>query len=484
MNSNEKNNQIPGLESNDHLYNSSNSEKTYDSSLNQTDVVNQDAVRTIENEEGNESKEKVHVRDDVQESIQLDSDTVKGQKPSRKQNKSLMGKGFIKTVAAGVVGSVITLSVLPFTDYSEWVNSSNSTAQVENKSEYSSSGSKSAVNIQNTKSTGSSIADVVEEALPAIVGIVNIQQSQSNPFFPQQGQQSNEGVEAGSGSGVIFKKDSKYAYIVTNNHVIENAQEIEVSLESGEKTKAQLIGTDALSDLAVLTIDAKYAKSTLDFGDSSVLRAGEQVVAIGNPLGLDFSRTVTQGIVSAVNRSVAVSTSAGEWEMNVIQTDAAINSGNSGGALINTEGQIIGINSMKIAENGVEGLGFAIPSNDVVPIINEIIDKGKVERVYVGVGLASLEEIPQYYLQNLPQDIESGVMVTSVDQNSAAYRAGIQVQDVIVGINDTNISNSTEFRKYLYSKLKVGDKASIKLYRQGQLKTVEVTLSSTGASSY
>ncbi|MGM9925367.1 MAG: S1C family serine protease [Bacillus sp. (in: firmicutes)] len=400
---------------------------------------------------------------------------AKQRKPKEKKST-----GWLKTISAGVVGSVLTLSILPFTDYSEWVDRSEQSATVQQENSSSESSNSGAVKIQQTTTAASSIADMVEKAVPAIVGVVNIQQSQNNYFYPQQGQrgQSSEGVETGSGSGVIFKKDSKYAYIVTNNHVIENAQTIEISLESGEKTTAQLIGTDALSDLAVLTIDAKYAESVLEFGDSDQLRTGEQVVAIGNPLGLDFSRSVTQGIVSALNRSVTVSTSAGDWEMNVLQTDAAINAGNSGGALINTAGQVIGINSLKISENGVEGLGFAIPSNEAVPIINEIIEKGKVERVYLGVGLAGLDEIPGYYLQNLPQNVEEGVMITSVNQNSAAGKAGLQVQDVIVSINGHKVSNSVEFRKYLYTNLKVGDKATLKLYRQGEMKTVEVTLAS------
>ena len=194
---------------------------------------------------------------------------------------------------------------------------------------------------------------------------------------------------------------------MTNNHVIEGAEKLEVSLESGEKTTAELVGKDALSDLAVLTIDAKYADTSLEFGDSDKLRAGDAVVAIGNPLGLDFSGTVTQGIVSAVNRSINVNTSAGEWEMNVIQTDAAINPGNSGGALLNTAGQVIGINSLKISESGVEGLGFAIPSNEVIPLIEEMTANGQVERPYIGIGLADLDQVPRIYLQGLPQKLKA-----------------------------------------------------------------------------
>ncbi|MEH6940249.1 S1C family serine protease [Bacillus sp. JJ722] len=457
------------------LYNEdSNQEFNKDNNINE----NETDQETSSIEEMNNDTEKNVMTEEMK---QDSTSTLKQRKPKIGKSKSWM-----KTISAGVIGSVLTLSILPFTDYPEWINQPN------NPTEQSSSSAteKGPVKAQPTAASNSSLADMVEKALPAIVGVVNIQQSQpSNFFLPQEGlegQQGNpgEGIEAGSGSGVIFKKDDKYAYIVTNNHVIEDAEEIEISLASGERTKAQLIGKDALSDLAVLTIDAKYATTTLDFGDSSALRVGEQVAAIGNPLGLDFSRSVTQGIISALDRTVPVSTSAGEWEMNVIQTDAAINAGNSGGALLNSAGQIIGINSLKISQNGVEGLGFAIPSNEVIPIINEIIEKGKVERAYVGIGLASLDEIPSYYLQNLPENVDGGVMVTSVDPNSDAGKAGLQVQDVIVSINGQEVKSATEFRKYLYSNLEVGDKATLKLYRQGSPKTVQVTLTSnTGPTS-
>ena len=231
---------------------------------------------------------------------------------------------------------------------------------------------------------------MVADASKSIVGIVNMKtQIQRYPqgFFSQNANTS-EPVENGSGTGVIFKKDRDHAYIVTNNHVIEGAEEIEITVHGGEKTTAELIGTDSLTDIAVLKIDSKYATNPLAFGDSSTLRAGETVLAIGNPLGLDLSNTVTQGIVSAVDRTIEVSTSAGNWDLNVIQTDAAINPGNSGGALVNTSGQLIGLNSLKIADDGVEGLGFAIPSKTIVPIIDEIMEKGKVERPYIGVGLS------------------------------------------------------------------------------------------------
>ena len=293
----------------------------------------------------------------------------------------------------------------------------------------------------------------------------------------------SEPDENGSGTGVIFKKDREYAYIVTNNHVIEGAEEIEITVHGGEKTTAELIGTDSLTDIAVLKIDSKYATNLLAFGDSSTLRAGETVLAIGNPLGLDLSNTVTQGIVSAVDRTIEVSTSAGNWDLNVIQTDAAINPGNSGGALVNTSGQLIGLNSLKIADDGVEGLGFAIPSKTIVPIIDEIMEKGKVERPYIGVGLANLTQIPQMYLQNLPEEVEGGAIVTNVDSNSAASKAGLQVQDVIVSINGTKIKESDDLRKYLYTELEVGDQAQLEVYRGNEKLSVQLELMSNSGQA-
>ena len=294
-------------------------------------------------------------------------------------------RGWLTTIAGGIIGSVLTLTVVPYTPYFETFANETGQQQTEN-------GSNSGLNVQKTAATNNSstISDMVADASKSIVGIVNMKtQTQSYPqgFFGQNANTS-EPVENGSGTGVIFKKDRDHAYIVTNNHVIEGAEEIEITVHGGEKTTAELIGTDSLTDIAVLKIDSKYATNLLAFGDSSTLRAGETVLAIGNPLGLDLSNTVTQGIVSAVDRTIEVSTSAGNWDLNVIQTDAAINPGNSGGALVNTSGQLIGLNSLKIADDGVEGLGFAIPSKTIVPIIDEIMEKGEVVRPYIGVGLS------------------------------------------------------------------------------------------------
>ena len=382
-------------------------------------------------------------------------------------------KGFASMVAAGVVGSVLTLTVLPYTDYME-----NFSSNVESQSigtiQQNTKTEANTVTAQPTSAkSSSSIADTVEQLSKTIVGIVNYQQQQSRGFY---GSNSSQSVESGTGSGVIFQKNNDTAYIVTNNHVVEGATKLEVSLYNGEKVSAEIVGTDALTDLAVLKIDSKYVEATAQFGDSSTLRPGDQVYAIGNPLGLDFARTVTQGIVSAVNRSIAVTTSAGNWETNVIQTDAAINPGNSGGALINPEGLVIGINSLKIADSGVEGLGFAIPSNDFIPIVNQLIESGKVVRPYLGVGLADLSEVPQLYWENLPESVKEGVMITAVEPNSAAANGGLEAQDIIVSMNGTKIANSSELRKYLYSDVENDDAIKFEVYRDGKLTTVNVKL--------
>jgi serine protease Do len=418
---------------------------------------------------------------DITNLADINQNSFENSKPAskaemRRSDKRRNLKGFASTIAAGIVGSVLTLTILPHTDYIKSLNGSGN--HVAAKSQQTESAVPTTVSAQpSTLTTGTeSIADTVERVSKAIVGIVNYQQQQNSDFFGNPN--PSQSVESGSGSGVIFQKTKDYAYIITNNHVVEGSTKLEISLYNGEKTTAKIVGTDALTDLAVLKIDAKYVNSTADFGDSSKLRPGDPVYAIGNPLGLDLSRTVTEGIVSATKRNISVSTSAGNWDTNVIQTDAAINPGNSGGALINPQGQVIGINSLKISESGVEGLGFAIPSNDLIPIVNQLIKNGKIERPYLGVGLADLNEIPQMYWQDLPTNVENGVMVTSVDQSSAAARDGFEQRDVIVSIDGKQIENSTDLRKYLYTKVNIGDKVKFEIYRNGKRMTLQVKLRS------
>lgn len=317
----------------------------------------------------------------------------------------------------------------------------------------------------------SDLVSVVNKVSAAVVGVNNIQQ-QTNPFSGDTQTQ-----EAGTGSGVIFKKENGKAYVVTNNHVIDDASEVEVSLSNGQKEKAKIVGADALTDLAVLEMSDKNVEQVAKFGKSSDLVAGETVLAIGNPLGEQFSRTVTQGIVSAAKRSVPISEN---WNVDAIQTDAAINPGNSGGALINSSGEVVGINSMKISEDNVEGIGFALPSDEVQPTIEQLMKNGKITRPYMGVGLQDVGQLSAATKQDqlgLTSDTSEGVVVTTVEPFSSASDAGLQSKDVIVAIDGNEVKTSSDLRQYLYTKRKVGDTVKLDVYRNGKKQTISLKLS-------
>lgn len=245
------------------------------------------------------------------------------------------------------------------------------------------------------------------------------------------------------GSGVIYMKSNGKGYIVTNNHVVSGSDEIQVILSNGKKVTAKKVGTDSETDLAVLTIDGKYVTQTAQFGSSKNLEPGQQVIAVGSPLGSEYATSVTQGIISAKNRTVDVTNSAGQVtnQATVIQTDAAINPGNSGGPLVNMSGQVIGINSMKLSSSSdgtaVEGMGFAIPSDEVVSIINQLVKNGKITRPKLGIRIVSVDELTEYGRKKLglPDSVKSGVYVASVTKNGSADKAGIKSHDVITKID-------------------------------------------------
>jgi len=328
------------------------------------------------------------------------------------------------------------------------------------------------------------VTSAVDKASGAVVGITNIQEVASGGFWNQQ---TTEDTATGSGSGVIYKVDGDKAFIVTNNHVIEGAKQLEVTMQDGSKEQAQLVGSDVWTDLAVISISSKDVKTVATFGNSDVLKQGETVIAIGNPLGLEFYGSVTTGVVSGKDRSVPVDLNGdkvADWQQEVLQTDAAINPGNSGGALVNLAGELVGINSMKIAESSVEGLGFSIPINSAIPIIEELEKNGEMKRPTMGISLVDLTDVPAFYQQQtlkLPQDVTTGVVITDVVGNSPASKAGVQQYDVIVEMDGEKIETSIDLRKHLYNDKKIGDKLTMKVYRQGKL--VEVTLTLTNSDS-
>ena len=329
---------------------------------------------------------------------------------------------------------------------------------------------------QNATAVSTDVTTAVEKVSEAVVGITNIQASNGGFWM----QQSEEAV--GSGSGVIYKIENNKAFIITNHHVVEGAKQLEVTLVDGAKEEAELIGSDVWTDLAVIVIDAKNIKTVAEFGDSDVLKVGESVIAIGNPLGLDFYGSVTQGIVSGKDRSVPVdldSDGVSDWTTEVLQTDAAINAGNSGGALVNLAGDLVGINSMKIASSSVEGLGFSIPINSAIPIIEELEKNGEVKRPTMGISLMDLTEVPAFYQQNtlnVPSEVTTGVVVTEIVRGSAAEKAGMEAYDVIVEMDGKKIENAIDLRKHLYNEKEVGDTLQIKVYRKGKLQELKLTL--------
>lgn len=302
------------------------------------------------------------------------------------------------------------------------------------------------------------IVQAAKKVGPAVVGITN--KALVRDYFNR-----TQLVEQGSGSGVIYSKDG---LIATNNHVVEGAQEIVVSLPDGKTYTGKVLGTDPTTDLAVVKIEANEDLPVAEFGDSDSLMVGEPAIAIGNPLGMEFRGSVTAGVISALNRSIDM----GERKFKLIQTDAAINPGNSGGALVNADGQVIGINSAKIAATGVEGIGFAIPINEAKPILKELAEKGRVVRPYLGVSLLD---------KNLAQrlgfdlDLRGGLFVVKLFQNGPAYRGGIRPNDIIVKFNGTKVDTVADLREAL-GKCQVGQQVPVTILRGDEEVTKTVTL--------
>lgn len=396
----------------------------------------------------------------------------------RKRGGSGIGRMVVTSVTSAVIGGMVVLLMLPTLSNSGYIKMVEP-SQTNAVSETSTSNSIFAQPISVSVETGT--VEAVEKAEDAVVGIINIGQTRANPWT-----RTTQQVEQGQGSGVVFEKKGGKAHIITNFHVIEGAQKLEVALPSGEKVEASVLGYDQFTDLAVLEIDGSSVTTVAELGDSSTLRVGEPAIAIGNPLGLEFSRTVTQGIISSLQRSMPMdldSDGQDDWELDVLQTDAAINPGNSGGALVNIKGQVIGINTLKISKEGIEGLGFAIPINDVKTIVSELMENGKLNRAYLGVQPYDLTSVPRVHWKetlNLPNDVVAGVVIRNeVDQFSPAGKAGLRMYDVIVQMDGQDIENGAQLRKFLTLNKKPGDTVRITYYRDGLKQTVDIKLAST-----
>lgn len=282
-----------------------------------------------------------------------------------------------------------------------------------------------------------------------------------------------------SGTGFIYKNEKGKGYIITNNHVIASGDNYNVILSDGQSAEAVLLGNDVYSDLAVLQIDEKYVTTVAEIGLSSDIKVGDTVFTVGAPLSDEYSGTVTKGIISGKDRMVAVTlnNSVGDYMMNVIQTDASINPGNSGGPLCNINGEVVGINSLKLVEDEVEGIGFAIPIDEAMVYI-EKLEKGKsIQRPMLGVTLLNASDSYELYLSGIVLSKESpeGVVVGSVTNDSPASKAGLEKGDIITKLGDKETTSRAILRYQLY-KYNIGDAVKITYYRDGKENTVEVTL--------
>lgn len=332
------------------------------------------------------------------------------------------------------------------------------TASVETQPKISSSRQADTINLQSSPASvenvptegGLSLQEIYERNIKSVVSINAILTGGSS-----------------TGTGVILTEDG---YIVTNAHVVENAAAISVQLTDQDIFQAQVIGTDELSDLAVLKISAS-GLTPAQFGDSSSLRVGDTVVAIGDPLGVEFRGTYTDGIISGIDRDVDMDGRT----MTLLQTNAALNSGNSGGPLINCYGQVIGINTMKIGaftdKAGVEGLGFAIPSTTVKTIVDQLISQGYVSgRPTLGISGEGLSSFYQHYYR-----MPAGLYITQVSQSSEAYEKGVEEGDLLLSINDTPVTSMDDLKSTIFS-CEVGQTVQVTIYRGGQQYLLELTL--------
>ena len=336
--------------------------------------------------------------------------------------------------------------------------------------------SKTAVKNEN------STTQAVDKVKDAVVSVITYSSNSQNSLLGPDETDTDTNAEQvySEGSGVIYKKEGDTAYLVTNTHVINGAKKVDIRLADGTKVPGEIVGSDTYSDIAVVKIAADKVTTVAEFGDSSQLTVGETAIAIGSPLGSEYANTVTQGIVSSLNRNVSLKSEDGQAiSTNAIQTDTAINPGNSGGPLINIQGQVIGITSSKIASNGgtsVEGLGFAIPANDVINIIKQLEKDGKVTRPALGIHMVNLSNLSTTDLQKLklPGNITSGVAVRSVQKNMPA-NGHLQQYDVITKIDDKAISSTTELQSALYSH-SIGDSMTVTYYRDGKEETTTIKL--------
>ncbi len=394
--------------------------------------------------------------------------------PKKVKKKKGRGKGFVKLVASALVFGLVAGAA--FQGYYTLTSGSNNAVKEGSVATDNSTGADGVTTIETSTSgsnTSSDVSTVVENVMPSIVAINSTINQVTSDFFGRQYNQQEEG----SGSGIIIGQNNNEILIATNNHVVEGATAVEIVFNDGITASATIKGTAPGSDLAVVSVKVSdLPEGTIDnikvatLGDSSSLKLGEMAIAIGNALG--YGQSVTVGYISGLDREVTVD----NITFKLIQTDAAINPGNSGGALLNSKGEVIGINSVKYVDESVESVGYSIPISDAIPVINELVNgttTDSTQSAYLGILGKNTGDYAESF--NMP----TGVYVSEIEDNSAAAKAGLQVGDIIVGLNNVTVSSMEDLQKAL-SYSKAGSTGTIKVQSlvngKYEEKTLDITL--------
>ena len=395
----------------------------------------------------NKVKEEKESTNNVEKDYLLEEYYRKKEQERNRGNSSF--KLFFVIVIAFVIGGIAMLSLLKFTPLlDEVLGGSSNTVITKNKTQVYEKGS---------------LAASVEKIYDAVVLI--------------QTYKNDELV--GSGTGFVYKTDDKYGYLLTNNHVVENTEKVTVTFSNDEEAEVTVLGKDAYLDLAVLRVDKKYVSLIANIGSSEDCNLGDTVFTVGAPMGYEYRGSVTSGILSGKDRlvSVAVSSSSNDWVMRVLQIDASINPGNSGGPLLNVNGEVIGVCSMKLVDDKIEGMGFAIPIEYAMSHVEQLEKGEAIEWPFLGVGMANITDTMTLYKYNVrvPDSVKAGVVVVSVEKDSAAEKAGIQLGDVITKIAGKKTDDVAYLRYELYQH-SAGDEVEVTVLRDGKEKTFKVTL--------
>lgn len=356
------------------------------------------------------------------------------------KNKITYLATIIICIALGVMGTIAVYKKIP----------QETTIKAENKN-------KNNVTITETNTIKSAINEIYD-------AVVVVETYKNNTLYS-------------TGTGFVYKEDDNNGYLITNHHVIENGNKFIITLSEGEETEATLLGSDEYSDIAVLKIPKESVKQVAKLGESANMEIGDTVFTVGSPMGKEYIGTVTKGILSGKNRTVKVTSGNNGLILEVLQTDAAINPGNSGGPLVNINGEVIGVNSMKLVEDRIEGMGFAIPMEIVSTLIDKLEKGERIERPLIGIEMADIDNAFTLYRQGIiiPDDVDQGVVVVKVSENYPAGKAGLKKGDIILSINDTQIEDSIHF-KYLLYKYNIGDEITIKYFRDNKIQETKLKL--------